>query len=409
MSSTRVLAGVRRRHGELRSLAIDLVRIPSTLGNEQAAQGLVAERLRSAGFDVELVAPTPEDLAEPLSGYPLVSYEGRSSVVGRVGNGKGRSLHLSGHIDVVPVESPARWSLDPWGGITRNGRIWGRGAGDMKGGLAAYLIAVESVLDTLGPPKGELIFSSVLEEECGGNGMLSVLRSGHVAEALLIGEPTGLTLDHGGVGVIWARLSSHDMGGHAATPRRASTGPIDEVAVAIRALRSLEDQLNAPVPGDPFLTNFERPYRLNFGAIHGGVWPSSEPSEVALDVRVRFGPSYSPETVQTLVRDALAGAKCELALEFTGFRAPAYNHSPRTKFGRALDSAHSQVGLGRLVHRISTATTDARWSSPQSYCYGPLAGRIHGVDEWVDIESLERTSEAVASLVAEWCWPASAS
>ena len=78
----------------------------------------------------------------------------------------------------------------------------------MKGGLAAYLVAAAVVLEVLDDRRGDLVVSSVIEEECGGNGMWSVLRAGHGADGTLIGEPTGLLLAHAGTGVVWARLSA---------------------------------------------------------------------------------------------------------------------------------------------------------------------------------------------------------
>ena len=97
---------------------------------------------------------------------------GRTCVAGRLrGPGGGRSLHLTGHVDVVPVESEERWTHDPWGGEIAEGRMWGRGAGDMKAGIAAYLVAVEALQATGAELRGDLLFTSVIEEECGGNGM----------------------------------------------------------------------------------------------------------------------------------------------------------------------------------------------------------------------------------------------
>src|SRR3989304_1901767 len=87
-------------------------------------------------------APTPP---------PPLPYAGRTCVAGRIdGSGGGRSLHLSGHVDVVPVEAEERWTHDPWGGEIAGGRLWGRGAGDMKSGNAAHLVAVEAALETAG-------------------------------------------------------------------------------------------------------------------------------------------------------------------------------------------------------------------------------------------------------------------
>ena len=145
------------------------------------------------------------------------------------GIGGGRSLHLTGHVDVVPVESEERWTHDPWGGETAEGRMWGRGAGDMKAGIAAYLVAVEALQATGAELRGDVLFTSVIEEECGGNGMRSVLQAGYTADGTLIGEPTDLRVHVNGVGVIWARLTarsecSRRVRERASEPRRPDHG-----------------------------------------------------------------------------------------------------------------------------------------------------------------------------------------
>ena len=141
--------GVADRSDQLPALVSALVQEQSLLGHEEGAQRIIAHRLAAAGFAVERVEPDAEAaLADPYAGYPPLSYDGRSSVVGvRRGLGGGRSLHLTGHVDVVPVDDAEPWTHGPWDGVVSDGKIWGRGAGDMKGGLAAYLVAAEVVAE----------------------------------------------------------------------------------------------------------------------------------------------------------------------------------------------------------------------------------------------------------------------
>ncbi len=210
--------GVSDRSDQLDVLVSALVREQSTLGCEEGAQQIIARRLAGAGFAVERVEPDAEAaLADPYAGYPPLSYDGRSSIVGlRRGLGGGRSLHLSGHVDVVPVDDAEPWMHGPWDGVVSDGKVWGRGAGDMKGGLAAYLVAAEVVAETCPDTRGNLVFSSVIEEECTGNGMWSVIRAGYGADGTLIGEPTNLDLVHAETGVVWPRLTARGRAGHSA-------------------------------------------------------------------------------------------------------------------------------------------------------------------------------------------------
>src|SRR5438445_11646333 len=152
-----------------------LVAVPTTLGNERAGQVVVAEELERLGFAVELLEVPEEIGRDALAGTPARRYEGRPLVVARRGDGA-RSLLLNGHVDVVPPGDERLWQSDPFVPVTRDGWLYGRGAGDMKAGYAMCTLALEA----LGPVDGRLAFVSALEEECTGNGTLASLRAGIV-------------------------------------------------------------------------------------------------------------------------------------------------------------------------------------------------------------------------------------
>ena len=383
---------------DLQDLAARLVRERSLLGAEEGAQRIVEERLQRLGFALERVQPDErEALADPLAGLPILPYEGRTCVAGRLqGSGGGRSLHLSGHVDVVPVESPERWSHEPWGGEIADGRIWGRGAGDMKAGIAAYLMAVEALLAVGAPRKGDLLFTTVIEEESGGNGMWSVLRAGYTADGTLIGEPTDLRVHLNGVGVIWARLTARSEGAHAAVASEHGQ-PVDQILQAVQGLRALEQALNEDEEGHP--------YNLNLGEIHGGVWPSSVPAEVVLRCRLGFGPELEPADAQALLRRAVESAAPGVQVEFEGFRCKAYEHAADDALVGLVGECHAEIhGSNEPPSRkLSTATTDARYVEGACCCYGPAAGNLHGIDEWVDLASIRDTALTVALVASRWC------
>jgi len=385
-----------RHVDELQDLARELVRAPTVLGAEESGQKIVESFLADAGFAVERIQPDAASaLADPHGGYPSLSYEDRSCVAGRrSGSRNGRSLHLSGHIDVVPVESQARWSHDPWAGDVSDGRLWGRGSGDMKAGLAAYLIGAKAAIEIGGTLNGDLIFTSVIEEENGGNGMRAVLAAEYSADATLIGEPTGLSILHEGIGVVWARLTALGSGSHAADTTPASA-PLERIIDAVGGLRRLERRLNA--------RETQHRYKLNLGQIEGGVWPSSAPTEVTLRVRVGFPSTYEPADIQGLIAEAVEQAASGVDVAFDGFRAHAYAHDLNNPFVEVVDGAHMAIH-GRTPARTSTtATTDARYVSGHCYCYGPVAGSLHSIDEWADVKSIRDTALLVALVALDWC------
>ncbi len=408
----RLRAAVAARRNEVVELTQALVRERSLMGSEEAAQSLIADRLSGLGFDVQRVAVNPPAAdTDPTWGYPPSPYSDRTCVVGRIdGTGGGRSLHLSGHADVVPVESAAQWEHDPWAGEVSGGRVWGRGAGDMKAGLAAYVVGTAAFLDVCGQPSGDLLFSSVIEEECTGNGMKAVLSAGHGAEGTLIGEPSGLQLMHAGVGVIWARLTARSGGAHPGF----STGGSSSMAVlrALDGVRQLERRMNErpaasgegrrPSRDQVFFAAHEHPFRLNVGTLSGGAWPSSEPARAEARIRLGFGMELTPTDAQRLVAEAVQAAAPEVDVVFEGFRAHAYCDDLEHALAATLSGAHELLHGSAPSRQVLPATTDARSVTGPCVCYGPVAGAIHGTDEWVDIDSTEAVATAIAITIAGW-------
>jgi acetylornithine deacetylase len=159
----------------LTGLLLKLIAIPSHDGRETPAQEAVAAWMAEAGLEPDV---WPIDLGE-LRRHPHYSAEvdrdGALGVVGRVeGSGGGRDLLLNGHIDVVPVGDAPAWTVPPWQGTVRDGRVYGRGAVDMKGGLCSALAAAKALRDSGVRLRGRLLVASVAGEEDGGVGTLAL-------------------------------------------------------------------------------------------------------------------------------------------------------------------------------------------------------------------------------------------
>jgi len=266
--------------------------------------------------------------------------------------------------------------------------------------LAAYLVAIEAVLAICGVPRGDVIFTSVIEEECTGNGMITVLDAGYRGDATLIGEPSGLRLMYGGVGVTWAQLTATGDGGNARLLQGSAT-PVDKILRSLEVLRTLERRLNeegGTLPGMP-----EYPYRLNIGTIGGGVWASSQPAEASAHVRLGFGPDFEPDELEETLRKVVTDADPDVDVIFDGFRAHAYAQNLSDPFVDLIRSCHLHVVGSPADDFFSTGTTDARYVVQPALCYGPVAGNTHGVDEWVDLDTVKATATTVALATAMWC------
>src|SRR6478609_867654 len=203
----RLFATIDKRQEEIIALVGDLVRFPSTLGNERLAQEFVAGHLRGSGLPAELWELDDSLKKLPNAGESDVPFAGRPNVSAtRQGSGGGRSLIMNGHIDVVSAEPVELWDSDPYEPTRKANRLYGRGAWDMKSGVAMNLMLARLLNDLDVTLKGNITFQSVIEEECTGNGALAAALHDR-ADAALITESTNQHLTRAHVGVIWFKIA----------------------------------------------------------------------------------------------------------------------------------------------------------------------------------------------------------
>ncbi len=171
---------------------VELCAIPSLTGDEAGIQRLVARWMRDAGLAVDEVAADPLAVAaDPDFPGSEVERTELPVVIGRFGRSGSRRVLLVGHVDVVPVGNEAPWRTRPFEPTVAEGRLYARGAVDMKGGVVAALAAARAVVEAGGPLAGEVLFVSVPSEEDGGQGMLAAIRAGATGGAAVITEPSG--------------------------------------------------------------------------------------------------------------------------------------------------------------------------------------------------------------------------
>ena len=345
------------------------------------------------------IEPSADELAgRPDSGLPLLPYDGRRSLVGELAGGGGRSLLLNGHVDVVSPEPLAHWTRDPWGAEVDGDRLYGRGSGDMKGGIVAMLLAVEAA-QSLGELPGPVVYQSVIEEECGGNGALAACLAGPPGDATVIAEPTGGMIETTAPGVIWARLTFEAPSGHAQSADERPS-PIDAATTAVAALRGLETELNENP--EPEFYGVANPYLVNVGALHAGDWPSTSPGVAELDVRLGFPIRMEPEQAQARLASAVRAAVPDARVAFRGFRARGYDFPKDGALASVLGACHAEVHGSRAPFEAGRATTDLRWFSGDAACYGPTSSGSHGVDEWVSLASIADVATVLGLLLRRW-------
>lgn len=384
-----------------------LVAARSDLGREAAAQQLVAAELERLGFAVERV-PVPADLVRlPGAGVSTVDPEGRDVVVGRRA-GAGPSLLVNGHVDVVPAGPEELWTAPPFAPVRRDGWLHGRGAGDMKGGFAMALLAIEALL-AVDPvaAAGELAFVSAIEEECTGNGSLAAAHAGVLADAVVLPECTGLELLLSGSGILWLEIEVRGRAAHA-HDAEAGRNAIEAAVPVLAALKELEAELNSAASGGAE----GGPYATNVGTFHAGDWQSMVPAIATLGVRVGFPAGLTPAEVEERVVAAVArtaaGEPPELRprVRVNGFRAEPYALDATHPLVRAMAGAHEDVFGAPPGLMRGTATTDARFYLNQfgvpALCYGPRARQIHAADEAVELRSVVEGARVLARFMSAW-------
>jgi len=387
-----------------------LVAAPSTVGLEREAQDVVEQELKRLGLEVERL-PIPETIEDdPLAGVAQISYEGRADVVGRLGSNEGPSLLVNGHIDVVPAGKPDLWTSPPFEPRLDGDRLYGRGAGDMKGGFAMATLAIDALL-AVEPEAiaGSLTFLSVIEEECTGNGTLAAARAGVLADAVILPEPTGLGMLLAGVGILWLDVVLDGKSAHAESADRA-VNPIDLALTVVDALRRSEREMNLEI--EPSMRGVEHPYNINIGMLEAGDWRSSVPANATLGLRIGHPTSWS--TADAIARVGAAIHEIDdpwlrahpPTLRPSGFRAKGYAMPGGDPLARRLADAH-RGAHGEAVAEVAMAsTTDARlyindFDVP-ALCYGPVAHDIHGIDESVELSSIVAGARTLARFIADW-------
>jgi acetylornithine deacetylase len=391
----------------------ELVRIPSITGSEQAVQADVATRLSVAGMDVDTVLPElPAVRADPA--WPGEETERTSLplVIGRLGQPGGRRVVLSGHLDVVPPGDRSTWSLDPWSGAVRDGNLYGRGACDMKGGVAAILAAVRAIVSTganrtLG---GELAVAFVPGEEDGGQGTLAAIRHGVTGDAAIITEPSNLDVVVAHAGAITFRLAVPGRAAHASR-RREGISALDNLGYLVRALEEDETRRNA-AETDPLMTALGLPYPTIVGIVHGGDWASTVMDRIVADGRYGVRLGQSPADAADELRAAIATAAA--AHPFLAERRPTVD-IVGGRFGSArVPSDHAlPVGLAQ----VAAATTgrapellgepygaDMRLfvNEGRTPCviFGPGDVRVaHSADEFVPLDQVADCARVLAAWV----------
>ena len=399
------------------ALVQELIAVPSITGTpaESEAQHLMARKLDALGLETDL---WQIDLAEAMADAAFPGIEApRDEAWGLVGAWRGTDDHaptlvLNGHIDVVPTGDLTAWTHGPWSGAVHDGRVHGRGAADMKGGLACQLMAVQVLREAGVRLRGTVLLESVVGEEDGGLGTFATIRRGYAGDLAVVSEPTSMQLITACAGALTFRLTVPGLSAHGGV-RLDGVDAIEKYLLVHTALRELEARRNA-VPHR--LMPGPLPYPLAVGTVRAGDWASSVADLLVAEGRLGVALDEPVAEARAALEEAVAAvcaadpwlAEHPVLVEWTGGQFAS---------GR-LPDGHPLEEMVREAHRAVTGTDPAVTGAPYgsdlrlltglagvpTLHYGPGDIRdAHRPDEFVPVDELVTVTRTLVMLVARAC------
>jgi acetylornithine deacetylase len=379
-------------------------------GYELEGQQYLEELIKQMGGQPEYVEMKEEKIQEAIDKYnegnPGHNYKDRPNLVGEFsGIGDGKSLILNGHIDTMPYGEKEMWEHDPFLGEEIDGNIYGLGSCDMKGGLAASLLAVDLIQAAGYQLKGDIIFESVVDEEGGGNGTLGLVQEGYQADGAVICEPTSLDLQVGHMGFIFYKIGVKGKSLHSSQKWKG----VNAIKKAIKLIEGLEEMEHN------WLMKYKHPLMpaptLNIGVIKGGEAGSTVPSNCEFKLCLHYYPGLEKEKIQHEVEQTLNNVvqgdpwlrENPLEIEIYQEGSPyeiSTDHDLVKTFEKYIPedkkiTASPAGNDARLMQNIGETPT---------IVYGPgYPEDAHSIDEKISINQYIASILSYAEFIADWC------
>lgn len=416
--SAAILQSVEAGFSDQVAFTQEMIRFPSRRGKERPAQEWLAGELKKRDYPVETFLVDLDKIHDHPGFSPVtVDYSDALNVIAthEPRETKGKSLILNGHMDVVPEGPLEMWHhSDPYDPKIEGDWLYGRGAGDMKAGIAANIYALDALKRLGFQPAAKVHIQSVVEEECTGNGALACLVEGYTADAAIIPEPEDEKLVRANCGVLWFEVL---VAGHPVHVREAGTGAnaIEASFRVIESLKKMTESWNEEKVNYRYFETEDHPINFNVGQIEGGDWASSVPSWCRLNCRIAIYPGDDPKVRGRQIEDHLARDLAGDAflgnqppkITWNGFFARGYVLEENTEAEKALAAAHRRATDQTLESFVSASYLDARvfviYADMPCLVYGPITQNIHGFDERVSLSSIKRVTGAIALFIASWC------
>lgn len=355
--------------------------VPGAPG-ETAVADYVAGVLRELGLDVQRHEDVP----------------GRPSVVGRMAGGGGRSLMLNAHVDTVGVEG----MREPFSGAIKGGRLYGRGAYDMKGSLAACLGAVHALVGAGVEPPGELLVAAVADEEHASLGTQEVLRY-HRVDGAVVTEPSALAVCLAHKGFVWVEVETEGRAAHGSKPEFGVDANL-KMGLVLAELAELEAELRARPPHA-----LVGPPSIHAATLSGGTGPSTYAAACRLQIERRTVPGETEEHVLGEIAEVVQRARHrDRALKATVTHL--LTREPFETMRAAPVAAAVAGAVGEVTGRAPEFVGETPWmdsallaaAGVDTVVIGPAGAGAHAAEEWVDLESVFQLTDILARVALDY-------
>jgi acetylornithine deacetylase len=413
---SQIVNAVDERREEVVGFLQRLIQFDSETGKEGPISNFVAKTLRGIGltvdqFDLDLDA---------LSGHPSflkpqLPVEGRPNVVGLwKGSGGGRSLLFNGHLDTVPSDPLDQWLDGPFSGVIRDDNIWGRGASDMKSGLAAMTMAVAILKDLGLQPKGDVILEYTVDEEHTGMGTLACILKGYKADAGICCETSNLEVMPACIGRMWFTIKLRGKPSGIST-RYLSVSAIEKGAKIVQAVDDLE-KMRIQDLKHPLFPDNRGALPCAVTMFQSGTFPSVTPEYALLRGSMGTMPYEKPQDVLQQLKDQvrrvamadpwLRNNPPEVAFE--GLIAPGAEIPADHPIVETMVQAFKDATGGPPVISGRKGGADTRFLIPDggipTVIFGPgITPQMHAMNEYVPMENLLTATKVLALTIHDWC------
>ena len=413
----RVLKHIENSSKEIVDFLRELISYPSVTGEEKDIQAFISHWLKDhLEVAVDVWEPNLEELKRHPGYVPVErDYRDRPNVVGVYkGQGSGRSLLFNGHVDVIPSGPEEAWQSNPWAGTVNDGKIFGRGASDMKAGLAAYTMGIYAILGSGVKLRGDVILEYTVDEELSGNGTLAAITRGYAADAGISGETSSMNVQPACIGRIWYEIP---VKGKPAGIQRQWEGvnAIDKGYLVVKAVSEFQEERMKRIT-HPLYPNIRETIPCLVGMFQAGSYPSAFPDSCLLKGSMATVPGEDSDRVKKELAEHLKSSTSTdswlkenpPAVKYTGYFAEPSEISVNHDIVKCLKAAY-ETALG-VKPSVSgrTGAADIRflnkYGHTPSVIFGPgPTDQMHATNEYAKVDDLIAATKVYALTILDWC------